>query len=977
MNVRLANWYSFAGRNFHRCFWPLLVAVCVIGFVRLQDRVYLQNDAAPHGILSLELGRSYQTDTAIIQSWKKDVSDPVAADLCETHLASVDRLRIARSDVRLDYLFIVVYTLLGLVIIAALQMRIQQKGSAFSNILLGLVVLAGLCDGAENIGLLRFIRDGLYSTDEADAATTTVTHISAFVKFISLSIVVFYVPFVLIVKDRGLIRLSGYVRDKSQQLFRYRVILIGVLAFAVPIWMMDQGQDLLINSNSGDAGIWLFMAVVVIAALLNWWLAKLFFERTYKGPVFPLKEPILSDPVAQASEKKVSRYLGVCTILLPAVAILNALVVIRIHYPLDLFPPLFWLVALLALFFVLIKEDVAGRGYRWIMERRGRKYSARLTMTLLVVLAFGLPGILRWVVLTGQQNTPWSLIFLFFHLILVAFAFYIFVSTRTYMFPSTGWLGRRIGIPIILAGSLLAVLFILFNIFPLSVLSLQGCYLSLPVLLSGIIFYILLITLLIRISLWKNINFLLLVVLTGLVISITSNNDYHSVKRMEIKAAAPPVALDDYFRQWLLSRQGEIDSTEGNYPVFLVNSYGGGIRAAAFTNMVFSYLDSVFIRQGKAHKGFEHFVFSVSGASGGTVGAAVQCAYRARHGDISSDAYALDSIVRFYRHDYLTPVLSNMLGSDIWASATSCHLWRDRSEIQEALWEGFGREDLHISLDQPFDALWDTGRSNPARYEVPLLFSNTLNVDDGWKGICAPVVLEHGDFPATHFIRERLDSFNANRVKGRDSLQAISLMTGAFLSARFPFISPSGKMGPGFHFMDGGAKDNSGASTSENIFIAIARSAIRQMAREDDTISVYTRLMQKVRFYFLSISNQPYAAPDERHLVSNRFEPISPMVGIINSGINGNAEAADNTLRLRYAKDSALLRGFCSDYCSVWPSAFCISNGKGAFYCPVLPLGWQISAPSLQRLRASFTPDQIRYYNPSGLRKVLAIMQGH
>ena len=967
MNLPLPTRFChFIARNFHRLFWPILAATCVVACITSYQQLYLRSDAAPDGIVSLELGRSFSKDTTIVQSWKKDVSDPVIANLCEPNAPPVNRLRIAQSDVALDYLFIIFYTALGIVIIAGLQTRVGMAGTVVTNLLLGLAVLAGLCDSIENIGLLAFVHE------KGGAGTATMTYVAALIKFVLLAfLLLLYLPFTLIFKDRGLIRLSGYVRAKTQQLFRYRLILIGVMAFTVPIWAMDQGQDLLVNSNSGDMGVFLFMTVVLVAALLNWWLAKLFFEKTYKGPVIPLKEPVLSEQVDAAAEKKVSRFLGACTILLPAVAILNALKAIRIHYPLDLFSPLATLVGLLALFFVLIKGDVAGKVYLSLAERWGPPKANIFTIAIMLLLGLILPVILRWWVLEGQNNTPYSLIFLFWHLVLLAFVFTIFVSTRTYIFSSYGLLGSKIGIPVLLGAGLLAVFFILFNIFPLSILTMQGCYLSLPILLSGIVFYILLLTLLIRLSLWKNINFLLGVVVVGVIVSMTTVNNYHAVRLVNVQAPVPSVPLKDYFRQWLLQRQEEIDQSPGTYPVFLVNSYGGGIRAAAYTNMVFSYLDSTLIQKGKNHKGFGHFVFSVSGASGGTIGAAVQCAYRAKYRDLNPNAYSLDSFVRFYQHDFLTPVLSNMLGSDIWASATSCHLWRDRSEIQEGLWAGFGKGTLQVDLDPEFNALWDTSRQNPARYEVPLLFSNTLNVDDGLKGICAPVALGHGDFPATHFIRERIDSLNAHRGKG-NPLQSISLMTGAFLSARFPFISPSGKMGPGFHFMDGGAKDNSGASTSENIFIAIARSAIseRNLGRD----SVFCRLMRKVRFYFVSISNQPYAAPDERQMVSNRFEPISPAVGIINSGINGNALAADNTLQYRYQQDSALLQGIRSDYCSVWPSAFCVPNGKGAFYCPVLPLGWQISAPSLQRLRASFTPENIRDYNSLGIRKVLAIL---
>jgi len=66
-----------------------------------------------------------------------------------------------------------------------------------------------------------------------------------------------------------------------------------------------------------------------------------------------MTEPSLSDPDREASEKKVSRYLGIATILIPATAIINALQVLRVHFPFEVFPPIIWLIGTLSLFFVL------------------------------------------------------------------------------------------------------------------------------------------------------------------------------------------------------------------------------------------------------------------------------------------------------------------------------------------------------------------------------------------------------------------------------------------------------------------------------------------------------------------------------------------------------------------------------------------------------------------------------------------------
>ena len=957
--------YSFVHRNFTVLFWPVLAATFIVAFLQLKDQTYLQNDLAPKGIVSLELGHSRTADSAIVQSWKQDTVNRAATDPCQEKPPVINRLRRARTNVWMDLVFILLYTSLGVIIITTLQTRIGKTARPISNILLALMILAGICDVIEDIGMLSFIGNA------ASTFPSSLIRAMALTKFTILGFLLFiYIPYTLIMKDGGLQWLSAYIHAKALQLFRYRVLIISVLIFSLPIWLMDQGQDLLVNSNSSDIGILLFVGIVLIAAFLNWWLAKLFFEKEYTGPVFRMTEPTIDDPIREASEKKVSRYLGVITILIPATAILNALQVLRIPFPLDVFPPMIWLVALLSIFFVLIRFDLATRACQYIAARLGKPAARIITSSTWIFLGFILPGLIRFFLLGGQSYAPSSLFWLFFHLLLLALAFWIFVSTRSYVFPTGSWWCKKIGWPVILGSGTLAAFFVLFNIFPLTALKLSCNYLTLPVLLSGIIFYILLFTLLIRVSLWLKINLVLFIVAAGLILAISIPNDYHAVRLKPRPQSTPSFTLNDYFRNWLLHRKDEILQAPGEYPVFLVNTYGGGIKAAAFTNMTFSYLDSTLIRNSKSHKGFEHYVFSVSGASGGTVGAAVQCAYRARYLD-SAGAYSLSHFRDFYGHDFLTPVLGNMFGRDVWASVSGYPLWRDRSAIQEGLWEGIGLRSLDIHLDQDFNAIWqDT--AGPAGFEVPLLFSNTLNVDDGLKGIMAPVELSHADFPGTIFIRERIAALNTQRAKEKDTPLYMPLTTGAFLSARFPFISPSGKMGPGYHFMDGGGKDNSGASTSEAIFISLARQGCRLPGQD----SVFSKLIKKVRFYFVSITNSPYYNPDTRQLVSNRFEPISPLVGLVNSGINGNAQAADNTLQVRYASDSTQFPGIRSDYSSVWITATCVNDGKGKFYTPVLPLGWQISAPSLERMQNTFQQDMIRSYNKEGLRKILQTIRG-
>jgi hypothetical protein len=283
---------------------------------------------------------------------------------------------------------------------------------------------------------------------------------------------------------------------------------------------------------------------------------------------------------------------------------------------------------------------------------------------------------------------------------------------------------------------------------------------------------------------------------------------------------------------------------------------------------------------------------------------------------------------------------------------------------------------MHITLDSNYTKIWKL-KSDTTDYRVPLLFANTLNVDDGLKGICAPLPLSSHDFPATVFIRELQDGLNTRGDKDLNPRE-VSLITGAFLSARFPYLSPSGKMGAGYHFMDGGGKDNSGAGTSELIFAALGRYAdsVRQQKPRPARDSLFCKLLDNIHFYFVSINSSAHTN-EPRKLVDNRFEPISPIVGIVNSGIDGNAQAADNTLLIRYGNNDSLKHlGFHTSYFNIYPTADTITDpGSKKPYVPVLPLGWQISDPALRRLLASFQSPNIDQMGENGILKLLGMMR--
>ncbi|HXB46111.1 MAG TPA: hypothetical protein VNV85_18735, partial [Puia sp.] len=239
-----------------------------------------------------------------------------------------------------------------------------------------------------------------------------------------------------------------------------------------------------------------------------------------------------------------------------------------------------------------------------------------------------------------------------------------------------------------------------------------------------------------------------------------------------------------------------------------------------------------------------------------------------------------------------------------------------------------------------FYSYWDMLSEN-SKFEVPLLFSNTCNVDDGLKGILSPVLLDHKQFPSTDFVAEQVPA-----------TKRIALSTAAFLSARFPWITPTGKTSDNYHFIDGGVKENSGAETSENIYLALQKLYSDSVATKKSNPELYACL-KKTRIYFISIANSSHSKSGPEKKVSNLFQLTSPLIALYNSGVDGNSQKADSTVRFRYNEI----------YASIWPDVDCIQLNKGSCdkFSPALPLGWQISLGALERLESSVTKK--KYYD--------------
>ncbi len=292
----------------------------------------------------------------------------------------------------------------------------------------------------------------------------------------------------------------------------------------------------------------------------------------------------------------------------------------------------------------------------------------------------------------------------------------------------------------------------------------------------------------------------------GLCFTAMNWNDNHVVRQQ--RTELPKVRdVGATFTSWLNGRADLGDYDE--YPVFLVATEGGGLRAAYFTAMVLTALQD-------QCPAFAQHVFAISGVSGGSVGATIFDALAVRSAQNRRQRPCLDPVAgpgamrqaadSILSHDLLTPLVGMALFPDVfqrflWFPVPSFDRALGLEVALETAWSDVVGD---TALQRPFHSLW-TELEHGA---VPALMLNSTRVSTGERILISP--LSPGD--------ERFNGLRTleDYVGGR----AVSLSTAAFISARFPLITPEAEFPStrdtskvGERLVDGGYFENSGATT--------------------------------------------------------------------------------------------------------------------------------------------------------------------
>lgn len=270
---------------------------------------------------------------------------------------------------------------------------------------------------------------------------------------------------------------------------------------------------------------------------------------------------------------------------------------------------------------------------------------------------------------------------------------------------------------------------------------------------------------------------------------------------------------------------------DGDAPILIVAAEGGGVRAAVWTAFALARLDDA------TCGAFGRRVYAISSVSGGSLGAAFFVAQRAEALAAAAAAPAAGAAatacglqgsrasveaLRFFRNDFISPVLGTYLFGDLMRQFPVMNLLPvGRGRVLENTWE----QDWASTPAGPrpgpnrfASGFLDLYRGE-ALYELPLLFLNATTVEDGKRVITAPVRAAHVD--AFDLFHERL------------ATHGLKLSTAVHNSARFPFISApafieqrgaegSTTLRPWGRLVDGGYFENAGAVTALELVEQIA-----------------------------------------------------------------------------------------------------------------------------------------------------------
>ena len=423
-------------------------------------------------------------------------------------------------------------------------------------------------------------------------------------------------------------------------------------------------------------------------------------------------------------------------------------------------------------------------------------------------------------------------------------------------------------------------------------------------------------------------------------------------------------------------------------PLVFVATSGGGVRSAAWTTYVLDRAlgygpDTACDRGRLLDRRRSSWIFAASGVSGGSVGLAVyaarQASYDAEGAQLRNPETVQDQetyggsrpsgpgrgwIGQHFGQDGISATLAWMLLVESPWAMFRFPLERDRAIILEETWERIWLPLMPGRSNQPPQPprLFDLSERAPS---LPLLLLNGTSVESGCRFNTSVLSTSGRDRtePSTRCLAPLAQGDSTGGILGTTvdlvdflcATQDPALSTAALLSARFPVISPAGRISqcksanqvaqPRTYVVDGGYHEGSGAATILELWLALA--PLVERYNDDPTAPA-------VIVPFLIQIDNGYNEPSGPGLVPSQPQFLVPLATFGGSWGAGQ-ERARQAAQLSFVKpyDLALHDGR-NCYIESRYAHFALRPRPG----PAAPLGWSLSDLSLDDLVDQFlTPD--------------------
>lgn len=390
-------------------------------------------------------------------------------------------------------------------------------------------------------------------------------------------------------------------------------------------------------------------------------------------------------------------------------------------------------------------------------------------------------------------------------------------------------------------------------------------------------------------------------------------NSYHEVTYNEVskEQVRQQLSLADYTANFLTARP---DTTS---PVVFIGADGGGLKACYWTMRVLHHLDSAAVSRGQKDF-YNDRVFLTSGASGGSIGLSMYTVLKAHLGDdlpAIRDRIETIGATNFLSGDFaglLTRFPLNYVPENLVAGGP--RRYQDRAEaMAEAYFNIVFADDPKLGFPvlskEPYWYLWAKND-----YQMPIFVANTARGEDGVRGLVHPLRPDPSLTPGA------LDL-------SRNDRGAISFPGAAFLSNRFPLMSPPARIIGKGHFLDAGSADNSGLATiydflrymkaNSEVDSTRFRGDATALVKARKEAEVYRKLLERP-VVVLSVRNamsrfvrdEFLPVLDSIHRFYYQPDLTASTAAAVNSGIAGVPIAWDDYLRSSAPRDLGILDTF-------------------------------------------------------------------